>query len=47
MGTVAFGSTSLLLPFASFGELLFFDSLEGAFPELRRRGVGDREDELE
>lgn len=47
MGTEALGSASLLLPFASFGELLLFDSLEWAFPELRRRGEGDREDELE
>lgn len=41
------GSASLLLPFPSFGELLLFNSLDGAFPELRRRGDGDREDDLE
>lgn len=47
MDTEGLGSASLLLPFPSFGELLLFESLEGAFPELRRRGDGDREDELE
>lgn len=47
MGTEDLGSASLLLPFPSPGELLLFDSLDGAFPELRRRGDGDRDDDLE